>query len=213
MYAALVGVIPEDSLARTMEQTELTPVRKRNPKISRRTAAAIEKALEVHPDDRFQTADEFKQALSLDRSTTIRRLVETGTVPPFGEIERPVQPAEEISEPLEVQEPAPVVDSHPLPIPVSTTLEPSDSQPPVRVKKRRGRGCLWVTGFLVVLSLLLGLIYVYNPAMDVPALNQASTSVSQLLDRMGISTDCKTEVRISYCKRRAPHGLPPGYRR
>ena len=44
MYAALAGAIPEDSLARTMEQTELTPLRKRNSKISRRTASAIEKA-------------------------------------------------------------------------------------------------------------------------------------------------------------------------
>jgi serine/threonine-protein kinase len=41
MYAALAGIIPEDSLARTMEQTELTPIRKRNNKISRRTASAI----------------------------------------------------------------------------------------------------------------------------------------------------------------------------
>ena len=65
MYAALGGAIPEDSLARTMEQTELTPLRRRNSKISRRAASAIEKALEVHPDDRFQTADEFKQALIL----------------------------------------------------------------------------------------------------------------------------------------------------
>jgi Tol biopolymer transport system component len=76
-----------------------------------------------------------------------------------------------------------------LPIPVSTTLELSDSQPPVPVKKRRGRGCLWVIGLLVVLSMLLGLFYIYNPAMAVPALNQAATPVSQFLDRMGISTD------------------------
>ncbi len=121
MYAALVGVIPEDSLARTMEQTELTPVRKRNPRISRRTAAAIERALEVHPDDRFQTADEFKQALSLDRSTTIRRLVEIGTLPPPSEREPSSIQPEEKSEPMASSESEPLVDSHPLPLPASTT--------------------------------------------------------------------------------------------
>ncbi|MGD8751375.1 MAG: serine/threonine-protein kinase, partial [Anaerolineales bacterium] len=33
LYAAVSGVIPEDSLARAMEQTELTPVRRRNSKV------------------------------------------------------------------------------------------------------------------------------------------------------------------------------------
>ena len=59
MYAVLVGTIPEDSLARTMGQAKLTPIRKRNNKISRRTASEIEKALEVHPADRHQNAEEF----------------------------------------------------------------------------------------------------------------------------------------------------------
>ena len=79
LYASLTGTIPEDSLARTMEQLELTPVRKRNPKVSRRLANAIEKALAVHPDDRFQSADEFKQALLNARGVTLRRFSEKGT--------------------------------------------------------------------------------------------------------------------------------------
>jgi serine/threonine protein kinase len=189
MYAALVGVIPEDSLARTMEQTELTPVRKRNPKISRRTAAAIEKALEVHPDDRFQTADEFKQALSLDRSTTIRRMVETGTITPHSTMEPISYSPAEILESHEESEPPPEIDSHPLPLPVSRTLEQSESQPPEPVKKRRGRGCLWVIGLMFVLVLLLFLVYTFNPAIAMPALNQATNQVTWLLDQAGISTD------------------------
>ena len=82
LYAAVTGTIPEDSLARTMEQAELTPVRKRNPKVSRRLANAIEKALAVHPDDRFQSAEEFKQALLSARGVTLRRLAEQGVLPP-----------------------------------------------------------------------------------------------------------------------------------
>jgi len=35
LYAALCGVIPEDGLARAMDNAQLTPLRKRNPKASR----------------------------------------------------------------------------------------------------------------------------------------------------------------------------------
>jgi eukaryotic-like serine/threonine-protein kinase len=63
LYAALCGVIPEDGLARAMENAQLTPLRKRNSKISRRLSAAIEKAMAVDPSDRFQSAEEFKKAL------------------------------------------------------------------------------------------------------------------------------------------------------
>ncbi|MGC1375681.1 MAG: protein kinase, partial [Anaerolineales bacterium] len=70
LYAALTGIIPEDGLARVMDNVQLTPIRKRNPKISRRLAAAIEKAMEAYPDDRFQTADEFRRALLNSSSKT-----------------------------------------------------------------------------------------------------------------------------------------------
>ncbi|HLO14336.1 MAG TPA: protein kinase, partial [Anaerolineales bacterium] len=63
LYAALSGIIPEDGLARAMDNTQLTPLRKRNSKVSRRLAASIEKAMGVDPADRFQTAEEFKSSL------------------------------------------------------------------------------------------------------------------------------------------------------
>lgn len=63
LYAALSGVIPEEGLARAMNNAELTPLRKRNPEISRQTASVIEKALEIDPASRYQTAREFKKAL------------------------------------------------------------------------------------------------------------------------------------------------------
>lgn len=73
LYAALTNAIPEDGLARAMDQAELTPLRKMNPRISRRLASAIEKSLNVRPDDRFQTADEFKQALLAASSSSRRK--------------------------------------------------------------------------------------------------------------------------------------------
>jgi Tol biopolymer transport system component len=72
LYSALTGVTPEDSLARAMGQAELTPIRTHNPQISKKVAAAIEKALELRPEDRFQTPILFKQAL-LGVSTASRR--------------------------------------------------------------------------------------------------------------------------------------------
>ena len=81
LYAALTGVIPEDGLARAMDNAQLTPVRKRNPDVSRRLSAVIEKAMEVDPGDRYQTAEEFKLALLNSKSKT-QQILGTYTVSP-----------------------------------------------------------------------------------------------------------------------------------
>jgi serine/threonine protein kinase/Tol biopolymer transport system component len=72
LYASLTGIIPEDGLARAMDNTQLTPLRKRNSKVSRRLAASIEKAMGVDPADRFQNAEEFKRSLLGSKSKTQR---------------------------------------------------------------------------------------------------------------------------------------------
>jgi eukaryotic-like serine/threonine-protein kinase len=87
LYAALTGVIPEDGLARAMDNAQLTPLRKRNPEITRRLAAAIEKAMEIDPGDRYQSAEAFKIALLNAKSKT-QQLTGTYTIappPPDGE--------------------------------------------------------------------------------------------------------------------------------
>ena len=82
LYAALTGIIPEDGLARAMDDVELTPLRKRKPKVSRKLAAAIEKAMAVHPEDRFQSAEEFKLALLTSNVKTQRLEGEIPVTPP-----------------------------------------------------------------------------------------------------------------------------------
>ena len=82
LYAALTSVIPEDGLARAMDNAQLTPLRKRNPEVSRRLAAAIEKALEVDPGDRFQSANDFKTALLNSKSITQQSLGTYTIAPP-----------------------------------------------------------------------------------------------------------------------------------
>lgn len=93
LYAALTGVIPEDGLARVMDNVQLTPIRKHNTKVSRRLSAAIEKAMEAYPDDRFQSGDEFRRAL-LNSSSKTQRFTELDlniVVPPPPESTSPVE--------------------------------------------------------------------------------------------------------------------------
>jgi serine/threonine protein kinase len=69
IYAALSGEIPEDALERAMGREVLTPLEKHNPGISPGLSRAIEKALSVSPDERYQSAVQFASALSAASST------------------------------------------------------------------------------------------------------------------------------------------------
>jgi serine/threonine protein kinase len=76
LYAALSGIIPEDALERAMGRERLTPLDKHNSKISPGIARAVEKALSVSPDDRYQTINQFTSALgaaSTSGMTTVSR--------------------------------------------------------------------------------------------------------------------------------------------
>jgi len=64
MYAILTAAIPEDAIQRAMGREKLTLVRKRNSEISPGVAKVIEKALAVHPDDRYQSIRKMAIALS-----------------------------------------------------------------------------------------------------------------------------------------------------
>jgi eukaryotic-like serine/threonine-protein kinase len=63
LYAALTGVIPEDSLSRATGKAVLTTPRKLKDTVSRATETVLSKALEIEPDDRYQTAEEFSADL------------------------------------------------------------------------------------------------------------------------------------------------------
>ncbi len=92
LYAALTGVIPEDGLARAMDNAQLTPLRKRNPKVSKRLAAAIEKAMAIDPAERYQTADEFQRALLASKSKTQQLTGNYVVTPPPPEAEGETPP-------------------------------------------------------------------------------------------------------------------------
>lgn len=70
LYTALTASIPEDSLERAMGRATLTPIRRRNPKVSSTLSRAIERALALEPEERFQTMSEFAAALAASGSAT-----------------------------------------------------------------------------------------------------------------------------------------------
>jgi Tol biopolymer transport system component len=82
LYMAVTGELPEDALARAMGQIDLTPVRKHNQKVSRRLAAVIEKSMAVKPEQRYQTAEEFRRMLSNTRVITGKRAAKEATLIP-----------------------------------------------------------------------------------------------------------------------------------
>jgi serine/threonine protein kinase len=63
LYASLTGSTPEDSFARAMKQADLTPIRVHNSHATKKIAIAIEKAIELQPEDRYQTPEVFKKVL------------------------------------------------------------------------------------------------------------------------------------------------------
>ena len=147
LYAALSGIIPEDGLARAMDNVELTPLRKRNSKISRRLAQVIEKAMAVRPDDRFQTAEEFK--LGLLSSTGKTQRVE-------GEII--VEPPPQAQEPKEEYE-------KPAEKPAQIQILPPSQPPAATPASKRGAG-FWVFFsffLLTILAVLVALIVFWTP--------------------------------------------------
>jgi len=82
LYAALTAEIPEDSLARLTGKTKLTPITKLNPRVNKKVAAAVEKALELEPEKRFQTAAEFKKALREAANLTVKEIKQLTISPP-----------------------------------------------------------------------------------------------------------------------------------
>ena len=138
LYASLAGVIPEDGLSRAMDNVELTPLRKRNSKVSRRLASVIEKAMSIKADDRYQTADDFRQALLTSNSKTMHM---------NGDI---------------LVDPPPVFDGNqdikePPDKPVTNALKP-DSQPPYPSDSQPNHKNSLGTGFWILMTFVLLLV-------------------------------------------------------
>ncbi len=175
LYAALTGIIPEDGLSRAMDNVELTPLRKRNPKVSRKLANAIEKAMAVRPDERFQSAEEFKQALATSNVRTQRL---EGAV-----IIEPSPRADVIDENENLAQEVPPAEITPPPPP-----------PPSKPRKKPVGGAgFWVFPSLFAFAILafLGLIIIFWSPLSkkglvflVPPTHPSATPTATVVDKI-----------------------------
>ncbi len=136
LYAALTGVIPEDGLNRMTGKADLTDVRSLNPKISRRMGDVLARAMEVDPDDRFQTAEEYRQAL-----------IECGEMAPYFK-ERPT-----ISPP-----PSEFFSASASPGERSSTGNKRKSHPSPSSRRRRRQNNGWV--FVPLMAVIIAGVYI-----------------------------------------------------
>jgi serine/threonine protein kinase len=135
LYTILTGKTPEDALSRAMGTAELTPLTEQNPQVSSVTAAAIERAMAIEPEKRFQTADEFLLALQQA----------AGQVPAAQVLKTPESP-----------QPA-----QPLPLAQASVSRPSQSMPAqpapaASVAERPAKKTPWLAVGFVALLLLGG---------------------------------------------------------
>jgi serine/threonine protein kinase len=184
LYAALTGIIPEDGLARAMDNVELTPLRKRNAKISRRLAGTIEKAMAVRPDERFQSAEEFKQALAISNVKTQRLEGEITVEPP------PMPGGTDENEKLAKEVPP---------------AEPPESSPRAGKSgkgKRKANPALWILFSFFLLSILAGLLYViffwsrtpigFPASSDTPTLAPLTSTATAKVTAISQTSQSKT---------------------
>ncbi|HEY5982478.1 MAG TPA: protein kinase [Anaerolineales bacterium] len=162
LYAGLTGVIPEDGLARAMDNAQLTPLRKRNPKVSRRVAAAIEKAMAVDPGDRYQSADEFKTAL-LTAVSRAERPTGEFTVTPPPNLPHDTTPAL-----------SPMPSDHARPLGPAGSAAAGNAAPAFKLpKKRRRASPIWLT-LLFILVIATFAVAILMPGIIPPDIRAAA---------------------------------------
>ena len=195
LYSALTGFPPEDGLSVAINQTRLTPVRTRNPKISQPVAEAIEKALEVNSEDRYQSGSEFKQKL-LEISETVNRQVAIGDVtvtpPPADETQMAAGPTiarEDMAAP--------------------TAMHP-DSEPTGQPAAPKSRNMLWaVLGGIGIIGILAVLAFTFlgNPqgkqedtqtaiVGESPTVEPTSTTAPTATEEIKTPTDSPTNTAL-----------------
>ncbi|MDO9085680.1 MAG: protein kinase [Anaerolineaceae bacterium] len=99
LYAALTGLIPEESLNRLSGKEKLTPISKHRKAISEKFDKVIQKALEIDPENRFQSAEDLYMAL-LDAGNFMISSKNIGLIspPPLHKISTPIKTG--VSQPL-----------------------------------------------------------------------------------------------------------------
>ena len=192
LYASLCGVIPEDGLARAMDNAQLTPLRKRNAKITRRLAQAIEKAMAIDPAERYQNAEDFKRALLGSKSKTQRLTGDYVVAPP---------PADAGGAPPAEKPAARNGGSKP---PIAPQPEDLPFKPPK--KKRRSSGCLLPSVLLIILVAAIAGVWTLSPGLRARLLG-ANTPATK--SPAASATEAVTDVPVMVGTATATLSEPP----
>ncbi len=167
LYAALTANIPEDALARAMGTAHLTPVRKYNPQVSEYTARVIEKALSVHPQDRYQSAEEMRLALINSPGVPAQFQSQPATLN--------VWQANDLDAPTLHRD----VSSNPptglFPTVETPLIGPKISASPAVMEKARKRlPIFWVVLAIIVVTVLAGSVFLLPNWLTAPAVPSAT---------------------------------------
>jgi hypothetical protein len=152
-----------------MGQIDLTPIRKHNPKVSRRLAAVIEKAMELRPEQRYQNAEDFNKALINTRVITGKRAAKEMTLAPVvsgAEAANNYGQAVGTSSALFSADNQADQGSVSIGSPAVKSGEASiDSTGSLYTGKRR-MGC-WLSGvlLLVLIAAVVGVAYIFQPGL------------------------------------------------
>lgn len=170
LYAALTGMIPEDALSRAVDHVDLTPVRRHNSRVSRRLASVIERSLDIRPDGRYQTAEDFKQALLNSGTPSQRNLDEFVVAPPPGVENKPL-PGDHALVPPDVAAKLPRPAGQPAPQLIMQGLLPVEKPALVAKKRRENQLRFWLLSlFVVAITVFAVSFYTINPTISKSAL-------------------------------------------
>jgi serine/threonine protein kinase len=194
LYAALTGIIPEDGLARATGKAQLTPPNQLQPKISRRISAVIEKALAVEQCDRYQSAEEFKQALL--QAAEISNL-------PQGKILISPPPSAQASGTDEISNPLPEIraNNHNYALPaVANHSEPVSSRPE--------KNSWWWVAVMVLVIMAIGALLLLGTAKKWNATAMLPEFLSNLLPPSATPT-VRPTVTVKPTKQPAAPAVAP----
>ncbi len=160
LYAALTGIIPEESLNRLSGKEKLTPIKKYRSSISESLDKIIQKALEIEPENRYQTAEDFYMAL-LAEGNFLLSSNSIGLVTP--------PPSEKSNTSIKTAISQPLIRSFQL-----------NNEP----KKQKSTINLWLLGILIPLLVILIYALTQNKNFLAPLINETSgisTSESDIM--------------------------------
>lgn len=183
LYMAVTGALPEDALARAMGQIDLTPVRRHDPKVSRRLAAVIEKSMAVRPEQRYQNAEEFKRALSNTRVITGRRAKKEATLIAAAQIDSENSPNSS----------AVMFSDGSQQVQGGSSSPANGASLAAMGSGKRGIGCWLIAAFFIVLiTAVVGGAYIFQPQL----INQAIALIPEDLVSIPIALNPATPTNF-----------------